>query len=557
MFPPDPPSDGPGKGAERMVYEALRALPEGYFVYHGYRFIDRETAHEGEADFIVLHREKGFLLLECKGFGVRRTAEGQWVREYEGRETPLKKDPFGQAEDGCHALIRGLEKGMERVFGRRTPFPLPYGHAVVFPFAKLKEGLLPPGMPRETLYDAWDVARLAERIPETMAFWARNRGGTPAEFPEFDRFRKKVLQPKLDLVSGLDATVAGEEAALLRLTREQAWVMDALLDNRRFRVEGGAGTGKTLMALELVHRLADAGERTLLVCFNRALGFHLEVAMKSWDIPPGKVRATFFHDLCREGTEALGLPFVEPDGPEDKNRFFNHEAPEALLRALDKGLMPRWDAVVVDEGQDFVASWWLSLEAKLIDRDTGRLMVFYDPRQILFGWESAVPIDLPVLKLRRNQRNTRAIAEVVCDLGGGDQRPHEDAPEGEPVAVRTFGDGEGPETVREALDTATRNLLKQGLKPEQIAVITPHRWEHSSLKGCETLGGVRLSRDPAERMGAVLHATISGFKGLESDAVLLADIRPGDPRCSREARYVAASRAKHILQVFAYGDWRA
>jgi hypothetical protein len=103
---------------------------------------------------------------------------------------------------------------------------------------------------------------------------------------------------------------------------------------------------------------------------------------------------------------------------------------------------------------------------------------------------------------------------------------------------------------------STRDLLKQGLKPEQIAVITPHRMEHSSLRGCDTLGGVRLSRDPADRAGAVLHATISGFKGLESDAVLLADIRPGDPRCSREARYVAASRAKHILQVFAYGDWR-
>jgi hypothetical protein len=73
--------------------------------------------------------------------------------------------------------------------------------------------------------------------------------------------------------------------------------------------------------------------------------------------------------------------------------------------------------------------------------------------------------------------------------------------------------------------------------------------------GTSTLGGVPLTPDPTSRTGAILHATVSGFKGLESDAVLLADIRPDDPRCSRDARYVAASRAKHILQVFAFGDW--
>lgn len=47
--------------------------------------------------------------------------------------------------------------------------------------------------------------------------------------------------------------------------------------------------------------------------------------------------------------------------------------------------------------------------------------------------------------------------------------------------------------------------------------------------------------------GGILHATISGFKGLESDAVILADLDPEDPRCSPADLYVTASRAKDVL----------
>ena len=53
-----------------------------------------------------------------------------------------------------------------------------------------------------------------------------------------------------------------------------------------------------------------------------------------------------------------------------------------------------------------------------------------------------------------------------------------------------------------------------------------------------------------ERAGAILHTTISAFKGLESDVLILADIDPEDSRCDRNARYVAASRAKSRLYVF-------
>jgi superfamily I DNA/RNA helicase len=335
-------------------------------------------------------------------------------------------------------------------------------------------------------------------------------------------------------------------ARMVRLTAEQAWVMEALLENRRLRVVGGAGTGKTLLALEAARRLAEGGVRTLLLCFNRALAAYLEGEVTAWDA--GKARAACFHDLCREAAAELGVPFEEPRDPAARPVFYNQEAPSVLTLGLQRGCALRWDAVVVDEGQDFDASWWPLVESLLSEPASGFLYVFYDPPQAIFGRRPAVPEVYPVLRLRRNLRNARPIAEALASLAGGELWPDERGPEGAPVQVHEAG----PESERAGrVEAVVRELLRaEGLRPDQIVLLTPHRFEHGSLAGREELAGVPLGRDPAAREGKLLHATISGFKGLESDCVILLDLDPADPRCDRNARYVGASRARHLLHVF-------
>ena len=107
MIPDAPPGSGPGMKAETALYEALQSqLPDDFFVYHGLRYLEAERAAEGEADFLILHREHGLLSVECKGKGVRRTGTGQWFRIYgDGSEQPLKEDPFhvrGKFHKACY-----------------------------------------------------------------------------------------------------------------------------------------------------------------------------------------------------------------------------------------------------------------------------------------------------------------------------------------------------------------------------------------------------------------------------------------------------------------------
>ena len=102
------------------------------------------------------------------------------------------------------------------------------------------------------------------------------------------------------------------------------------------------------------------------------------------------------------------------------------------------------------------------------------------------------------------------------------------------------------------IESLVRKLVEaQGVPVERIAVLTPHSRKNSTLAEVEEIAGIPLTEQREEREGALLHTTIGKFKGLECDVGILVDVDPKDPRCNRNARYVAASRARQRLYVFA------
>lgn len=176
-----------------------------------------------------------------------------------------------------------------------------------------------------------------------------------------------------------------------------------------------------------------------------------------------------------------------------------------------------------------------------------------DPAQKIFDRRSGLSDLPPSFSLTVNFRNTRAIADVVKKLGRVEMDSHEQCPEGEPPTVHV---DERPSKTRRQLEDVVRGLMqKDRLAPDQISILTPHKRENSSLAGMTEVAGVALADDPSEREGKILHTTIGRYKGLESDVILLVDIDATDERCDRPARYVAASRARHVLHVWAKGDW--
>jgi len=366
---------------------------------------------------------------------------------------------------------------------------------------------------------------------------------------------RQVLHPKLLLTESLGALLKLNAEKFVQLSKEQLSFLKGVLQMPRMRVRGGAGTGKTVLALETAKRLATDGKRVLLVCYNLGLSKYLAKMTEDWENGQEQIQVNSFHGLCRQAFRALDKPFVVPSGEdrEASSAFWNEAAPLVLLEALEKGKIEQWDAIVVDEGQDFAADWWSVIEDCMKDKEFGSLLVFYDPHQEIFGCGCHVPESEQLIQLNLNLRNTRAIFEKIRVIVDVDMEPHPGSPRGQEPS-RNLQKSKG-NTLGHIEDLLERYIKEQHVNPDQIALITPHTKEHSLFAGIEAMAGCPLASDPFAREGAILHTTIGSFKGLESDIVILADIDPEDERCNVNARYVATSRARQVLHEYWKKEW--
>ena len=333
-----------------------------------------------------------------------------------------------------------------------------------------------------------------------------------------------------------------EDKKIVELTEDQAWVRSFVMNRRRAAVTGPAGSGKTILALQIAQRLADEGKRTLLTCFNKLLGEHLRDV--AGDRP--NLEVAHFHGLAVTLAREAGLP-LPVEGDEPGQDYFEEVLPDLLRRAAER-LGPRYDAIVVDEAQDFHEAWWPDLMSLHRDPDEGRLYVFADDNQNLYGGALPLGPEDHCGPLRGNVRNTKAIGEFVSVFYRGEEKPLVRGPEGRPPQILGYEDDDG---LARLLGIVLTNLVEEEhLHLDDIVVLTPSGRAKSRLRARERIDGFRLS----ERLepGTILATSVHGFKGLERAVVILAEL--GDKHAEELSQYlyVGASRAKNELIVLAY-----
>ncbi len=559
MQPAEIPAGREVTRSEREFFEILQhGLSDEFWVYHSLPFVEPKRGLQGESDFVVLHPQLGMLVIECKGYGVKRNTAGQWVRTFHGREQRLTKTPAEQAVEQVNHIVEKLQTPLRRALpdchGR---FPLAYGWAVAFPFTRWDEEELPPDFEPELIIDADCLADIERHVIEAYKFHRRRFTESAAPTlsdDDFRRFRLQVFSPEVDLAPNLAGAIEVERNRLLRLTEEQAKIVRLFMVNRRLRVHGAAGTGKTVLAQHGALMLAREGKDVLLICYNRNLKDHLRQSIEDLPTDPGSVYVTSFHTLCNYAHWLLhDAPMQVPDDEAAAAEFWIEEAPPFVLEALEKKKFAGWDAIVVDEGQDFAESWWTVLEAGLREEDS-QICVFYDDAQTIFDHGATVPDYPAVFPLLENFRNTKRISEAITELGVAEMTSHERCPDGD---VPSVYQQPGPsKTVRMVGELLTDLLEKQRLRPEQIVILSPRTPANSVLGEVAEIAGVPIVHSLDDRARGVLHTSIGAFKGLEADAVIMVDIDPGDERCDANTRYVAASRACHRLYVFQKGNWQ-
>jgi hypothetical protein len=544
--------------AEVKIYRALRdGLNNDYVVFFQVGWIlrhEEERAKDGETDFLVCHSDYGYLCIEVKGGGVGFDAvTGEWFSVDRYRNKHKIKNPANQALKAKYSIWKKLNE--HRRWRGLGLHKMIRGHAVFFPDVGSNNFLNRPDLPSTLIGCAEDLLNPENWIEEAFTYWRNDSPNyTPLGHSGLKIFRD-VFARSFVVAPLIAAQLVEQESRRLNLTNDQIRVLDFLRSHRRVAVSGGAGTGKTVLAVEKARRLASDGFRTLLTCYNRQLADHLSRVCNA--VPNLDVMS--FHQLCyhrvmqanqRSGRDLVDEAKVTYPG----KGLYDVQLPNALTYSLEI-IDDYYDAIVCDEGQDFMEDFWVPLEFLLSDYENSPLYIFFDDNQNIYARAGTFPIRDEPFYLSINCRNTAPIhAGAYKYYKGLPVSPPEisgdeiqfDAAAGRAQQAAKINAKIVDLIVRQGVSSGDITvLIADALRKEeyysvlrQLPLPKPINWLEEGIRGENT----------------VLIDTIQRFKGLEAPIVFLWGLDTINLSKHSELRYVGMSRAKSLLFIIAKSD---
>lgn len=539
---------------ERDVFNMLAAGPADWVALHSLDLAPWNRQKRTELDFVVIIPDTGILCIEVKSH-LNITFDGQ--RWY---PTEIKRSPFKQAADGSCTFYRRMRDLAPRFAS------IPVAHCCIFPQASFD---LPPNlsvMPWE-LMDKRVFARF--KSSEGFCEDLRSRLNRSIE-------ADMNLHPMEAALSTTDATrmveacvpvqkrrpdareeIRRREELIEGILREQQKPVLRLAElNPRLIVSGGAGTGKTLIAMEVARRAAERGHRVALLCYNRLVGDWMrERMMQTGSIPPNLV----IGPAIRIMAEMTGVKIPEPPPQE----FWNKVLPQLLEEKLtdpDIEAMSAFDYLVLDEAQDFLARpklWRCLLQFLQGGIADGRFSLLGDFEHQVLNDRETMRAELEAIKtnarpvlwpLSENCRNYRIIGDTALRLSGLSTSVYS--------GYLRVGGGlqnyniflyESHEVQLVELKRWLVEFKNIGYKASEITLLS-FRSNESSAAASLKHAGYKLH--PVWQSGeGPAYASVHAFKGLENKIIILTDVVLTDQELHRDVFYTGMTRATECIRV--------
>ena len=350
--------------------------------------------------------------------------------------------------------------------------------------------------------------------------------------------------------------VSYEIALPVQLSTEARVVATDPNGSRLRGVTGPPGSGKSFALTARAARLAAEGKSVLVLCFNSTLAHRLRSLVvercAEYGANPARVTCTSFHNFCARVVDDAAAAGIEAE------QSIRGTWPEKIVAktqdVLSRGFDRRYDAVLVDEGQDFRVQWWNLLREQVL-RPGGEMLLVTDPTVDLYGTSSwAMPstreiagFTEPWIHMTASYRMAPELIEstnlfarrYVSDDATVVTVPADQADVVGRVSscqlswrnldrVADLGPAIGHEVVRLLSENPT-------LRPRDVVYLC--EYHHDGLAAAQIIQAAGYpvhhvySRDPDERQrrksrfwpdaDAVKGSTVHAFKGWESPAVVL------------------------------------
>lgn len=506
--------------AEQKLFPHFEEIKlDGATVFHSLNLPKHQKKQFSEADYVVVS-PSGVLVLEVKG-GRISSRQGVWYsQDRDNQLHELKESPIVQARDARVAIEKMLRDKSFDLDIRRINF----GFGVMFPDVQLND--IGIELVKEEIFDVvdWDRKNLGIWLKKLYKYWAERTGKHDRLDLQEVAVICNALRVEFDREKALLADVGDSWDQMIALTEQQYMAVDGVLLNKQIIFEGGAGTGKTLVAIKASKTLASAGKKVLFICRSPVLASFVRTQLKGISVSVMKFSSV------RDGADAV----------------------------------ESFDCLVVDEGQDMLdmdsmtildglftggmsdGSWYFFMD----QNNQGSLYADLDPDALEYLQSCGTSFPLT-----RNCRNTQQIAIHTMSYTGGDIGKCRVLGDGLPVLEKKLDHDSAEHLVSLVESQLVEWIDEKGVKPGDITLLSPVAYEDSCVQKIDK----RLRRKIAvinESFGerwldtSITFSTIRDFKGLENKYVMLLDIDSlaTQPNAVNEL-YVAMTRANTVLWI--------
>ena len=513
---PDTPKNNNSRAEIKVFDRLLAAFPDDklFTAYHSLGLSEHAYKKVGEADFVIVC-PFGFYVLEVKGGGVR-CQEGRWSSVGRYSQSAIQ-DPFEQAKSAMYAIRASLQARNIHLKNNL------YGFGVIFP--DIVWDISGIEWSDNCLCDTRKLRSFESWLQDMFSHWREKGDDTLLLSPSELKKINQLLRPDFDLVPQLYSELPARQTVpegnkAIALTEEQYQCLDIMEASQRVLCSGSAGTGKTLLAIELARRLVERGKKVLFLCKSPWLRSYLTTQISEY---------------------RLSLSTIE-----------------SLRVDMQRKMVNQYDALIIDEGQDLFNKAAMNLINPSLSNglENGEWYIFHDmnnqsslfgkpDERILKQLKSYRSAEVP---LRINCRNTKSILQAIqSELGITiDTRC---LASGSEVRFLNTRQQKAPEVLSEVIN----NLLGKGVSASSITILSPLPYQQSTAAH-PTVSQNHLIT-PLDEYAVryfphqvITFSEIRHFKGIENDVVIMIDMSSPEKK-SRETSeyYVAMTRARELL----------